>query len=185
MSVKYNCNHDLQPHITAAAATAGIPYEALGVNYFRDKVTRELTTGEDRTGSVFTIGDGETDTIVMIHMQFDNYFLPDDVFNANLVHRKIFRNTVRHLFKKMLTPPLQKFLVALYDDLYALGWEVAVYTKTPNGIPAVQWRHAESKVGMLPIPNTRKELAETIAAAKAGKLDGDYDEVIAQARSKI
>jgi hypothetical protein len=183
MTIKYSTNHDLEIHITNAAEAVGIPMGALSVNHFRDPKTGEVTTSTDRTGSVFIVGDGETDSIVMIHMQFDNYFMPLDVIDKNLVHRKIFRSTVRQLFKKLISPPLQKFLIALYDDLLPMGWEVAVSTETETKVPMVQWIHRESKVGMLPIPNSRTELSQTIEAAKAGQLDGSYDEVIKEMRS--
>lgn len=183
MTIKYNTNGDLEIHITTAAQASGIPLGALSANHFRDKATGQVTTAADRTGTVFIVGDGETDSIVMIHMAFGDLFMPKDVFENHLVHRKIFRSTVRQLFKKMISPQLQKFLIALYDDLLPMGWEVAVYTETPNKIPMVQWFHRDSNVGMLPIPNTQTELSQTIEATKAGKLDGSYDELVKETRS--
>jgi hypothetical protein len=185
MSVKYNCNHDLAIHIGSAAETAGIKFDNITVNYYRDEVTGAEGDVDGRTGGTFIVGDDDGEHIVMLHMSFENQFMPPDIFKANVVHRKIFRSTVRHVFKKFLTPSLQKFLIALYDELFALGWEVSVFSDTPNGIPAVQWFHAESNVGILPVPNTRTDFAQMVKDSAEGKLDTNHEEFVAHARSKI
>lgn len=182
MGTTYETNHDVELHLITVAETAGIPLDAMSANHhYSDLLGREATR-DDRTGAAYIVNDGES--ILWLNMAFDECFMPLDVFNVNKVDRKIFRRTIRQLYKKHTTQLLSRYLVALYDDMYKHGWEVAVQLDMPNGLPLVQFYHAESKLGIVPIPQTRKAFLVNIQAAKQNRLNGSYQMYLDAARKK-
>lgn len=167
MSVIYDRNYDVEMNIGNVAQATGFKHGDLTANYFSDETTGEPGTIDSRSGGAYTIEDG--DYMVYMTMSFGDTFMPMEAFHKHQVHRKIFRSTIRTLFKKHTTQKLQKFLVALFDDMSHLGWEVAVFLDTPNKIPMVQFYHPLSKVGLVPLPVKKKEFMRMIKQKQEDK----------------
>ena len=182
MSTTYETNHDVELHLITVAEAAGVPLASMSANHHYSETLGRESTRDDRTSAAYIVSDGES--LIWLNMAFDECFMPTDVFNNNKVDRKIFRRTIRQLYKKHTTPLLSRYLVALYDDMYKHGWEVAVQIDTPNGLPLVQFYHAVSKLGIVPLPQSRKAFIANIKAAQNNRLNGSYQAYLDASRKK-
>lgn len=172
MSTTYESNYDVELHLITVAEFVGVKDEQMSATHYFDETLGRVSTRDDRTGCAYVIQDG--DRILWLNMVFDECFMPQDVFQAHKVDRKIFRRTIRQLYKKHTTQLLSRFLVAMYDDIMNHGWEVAVQLDTPNGLPLVQFYHPVSKVGIVPLPQSKKAFDANIKAAQQNRQHGGY-----------
>jgi hypothetical protein len=180
MSVIYNTNYDVELNLSNIATAVGFSMKDLSVGYFFNEAENRESTEQDRSGAAFTVEDD--DCIVYMTMTFGDPFMPMEAFKKFQVHRKIFRSTIRTLYKKHTTPKLQKFLVAMFDDMSRYGWEVAVFLDTPNKIPMVQFYHPASQCGIVPLPTKKKRFLKQVEEQrnnrKAGIQGGAYQTMV-------